>query len=70
MIALSGVRLRKLSRDGTVLADFDTPVSDTRPPGQKSFYGPYDPAISPDGSKLASASTPAGATRSGSPTTW
>ena len=53
MIALTGVRLHKLSRDGTVLADFDTPVSDTRPPGQKSFYGPYDPAISPDGSKLA-----------------
>lgn len=53
MVALTGVRLHKLSRDGTVLADFDTPVSDTRPPGQKSFYGPFDPAISPDGSKLA-----------------
>src|SRR5690349_681402 len=31
MIALTGVRLHKLARDGKVLADFDTPVSDTRP---------------------------------------
>lgn len=53
MIALNGVRLHRLSRDGAVLADFDTPVSDTRPPGQKAFYGPLDPAISPDGQKVA-----------------
>lgn len=53
MIALSGVRLHRLSRAGTVLADFDTPVSDTRPAPSKTFYGPYDPAISPDGSKVA-----------------
>jgi hypothetical protein len=53
MIALKGVRLNKLSRDGTVLADFDTPVSDTRPAPSKTFYGPFDPAISPDGTKVA-----------------
>jgi hypothetical protein len=53
MIALNGVRLHKLARDGKVLADFDTPVSDTRPAPAKTFYGPYDPAISPDGTKVA-----------------
>ena len=53
MIALTGVRLHKLARDGKVLADFDTPVSDTRPAPAKTFYGPYDPAISPDGTKVA-----------------
>src|SRR3954452_10703691 len=53
MVALTGVRLHKLDRQGNVLADFDTPVSDTRPPGAKAFYGPFDPAISPDGTKLA-----------------
>jgi len=53
MIGLKGVRLNKLSRDGQVLADFDTPVSDTRPAPSKTFYGPFDPAISPDGTKVA-----------------
>lgn len=53
MIALSGVRLHKLDRAGHVLANFDTPVSDTRPAPAKTFYGPYDPAISPDGTKVA-----------------
>jgi hypothetical protein len=53
MIALSGVRLRKLDRLGNVLADFDTPVSDTRPAASKTFWGPYDPAISPDGTRVA-----------------
>jgi hypothetical protein len=53
MIALRGVRLNKLDRLGNVLADFDTPVSDTRPAPSKTFYGPFDPAISPDGSKVA-----------------
>ncbi|WP_196189209.1 PD40 domain-containing protein [Conexibacter sp. W3-3-2] len=53
MIALHGVRLRRLDREGRVLADFDTPVSDTRPPGSKVFWGPFDPALSPDGSKVA-----------------
>jgi hypothetical protein len=53
MIALSGVRLHRLSRDGQILADFDTPVSDTRDAPAKTFYGPFDPAISPDGTKVA-----------------
>ena len=46
MIGLSGVRLHKLDRMGTVLANFDTPVSDTRPPAQRVFWGPFDPVIS------------------------
>ena len=53
MVALTGVRLHKLDRLGNVLADFDTPVSDTRPPGERVFWGPFDPAISPDGQKVA-----------------
>ena len=53
MIGLSGVRLHRLDRAGHVLADFDTPVSDTRPAPAKTFYGPFDPAISPDGTKVA-----------------
>ena len=53
MIGLHGVRLHRLDRHGHVLADFDTPVSDTRPAPAKTFYGPYDPAISPDGKKVA-----------------
>jgi hypothetical protein len=53
MIALTGARLHKLSRTGDVLADFATPVSDTRPAPAKTFYGPFDPAISPDGTKVA-----------------
>jgi hypothetical protein len=53
MIALNGVRLHRLARDGSLLANFDTPVSDTRPAPSKTFYGPFDPAISPDGTKVA-----------------
>lgn len=53
MIALHGVRLHRLDRAGKVLADFDTPVSDTRTPPAKVFWGPYDPAISPDGTRVA-----------------
>src|SRR3954466_13275767 len=45
MIALKGVRLNRLDRLGNVTADFDTPVSDTRPAPSKTFYGPFDPAI-------------------------
>ena len=54
-IALTGERLHKLSRDGTVLADFDTPVSDgpRKGPNENYFMGPYEPEISPDG-KLVS----------------
>src|SRR4051812_48394483 len=53
MIALNGIRLHRLDRMGNVLADFDTPVSDARPAPAKTFYGPYDPAISPDGTQVA-----------------
>ena len=53
MIALNGVRLHRLDRLGTVTADFATPVSNNLPAGQKSFWGPYNPAISPDGTKVA-----------------
>jgi hypothetical protein len=53
MIALAGVRLRKLDRYGAVLADFTTPVSDTSPPATRTFWGPFDPQISPDGTKVA-----------------
>jgi hypothetical protein len=52
MIALNGIRLHRLDRMGNVLADFDTPVSGM--PGNASgFSGPYNPAISPDGTKVA-----------------
>ncbi len=53
MIALWGIRLHRLDRFGNLLADFDTPVSDSRPPGARTFYGPFDPAVSPDGTKVA-----------------
>ena len=53
MIGLNGVRLHRLDRTGNVLADFDTPVSDTRPAPSRVFYGPFEPAISPDGTKVA-----------------
>jgi hypothetical protein len=53
MIGLHGINLRKLDRQGNVLADFQTPVSDARPAPAKTFYGPFDPAISPDGTKVA-----------------
>jgi hypothetical protein len=53
MIALHGVRLHRLDRAGNVLANFDTPVSDTRPAPSRTFYGPFDPALSPDGTKVA-----------------
>jgi hypothetical protein len=54
-IALTGERLHRLSRDGKVLADFDTPVSDgpKKGPFENYFMGPYEPEISPDG-KLVS----------------
>jgi hypothetical protein len=52
MIALApGERLHKLSRTGAVLADFTTYVSDGGPVSR--FAGPFNPEISPDGSKVA-----------------
>ena len=61
-IALAGERLHKLDRLGNVLADFATPVSDGPPPPNTPdwsdtktnyFNGPYDPEISPDGTKVS-----------------
>jgi WD40 repeat protein len=53
-IALTGERLHKLSRDGTVLADFATPVTDgpKKGPNENYFMGPYEPEISPDGTRV------------------
>jgi len=50
-----GERIQKLSRTGQVLADFPTYVSDGSPVGGAvtQFHGPFDPEISPDGSKIA-----------------
>lgn len=56
MIALApGERLHKISRDGTVLADFLTPISDGAPQSGpiNKFHGPFNPQISPDATKVA-----------------
>ena len=56
MIALApGEKLHKLGRDGTVLAEFLTPISDGAPPAGpiNKFHGPFNPQISPDGTKVA-----------------
>ncbi len=51
MIALHGKRFHLLSRWGDVLADF-TPVGDGTA-GSITLTGPFSPAISPDGTKVA-----------------
>lgn len=51
LVALHGVRLHRMDRTGRVLADFDTPVSTNGPTG--TFTGPFNPALSPDGTKLS-----------------
>jgi hypothetical protein len=56
MIALApGERLHKLSRTGQVLADFLTYISDGAPQagGVNQFHGPFNPELSPDGTKVA-----------------
>jgi hypothetical protein len=56
MIALvAGEKLRKLGRDGTVLGEFITPISDGAPQSGpiNKFHGPFNPQISPDGTKVA-----------------
>ena len=53
LIALTGRRLHRLSPTGALLADFATPVSFSSGPNQSTFYGPFDPQISPDGTKVA-----------------
>jgi hypothetical protein len=57
MIATHGTRLHWLGRDGAVNADFYTPVS-TGPGAQngsdgRQWFGPFDPKLSPDGTKVA-----------------
>src|SRR6187455_2485629 len=52
-IALAGRRLHRIDRNGKVLADFSTPVSEGEPSEDSSYYmGPFDPEISPDGTKV------------------
>jgi hypothetical protein len=52
---VGGEKIQKLSRTGQVLAEFSTYVSDGSPVGGPvtQFHGPFDPEISPDGSKIA-----------------
>src|SRR5829696_6034219 len=52
MVALHGDHIRHLERDGRVIADIATPVSTTTDPTMQ-FKGPFDPAISPDGTRVA-----------------
>src|SRR5919106_1929340 len=51
MIALNGTRFHLLNRYGDVLADFAPVAPGTA--GTITMNGPYDPAISPDGTKVA-----------------
>ena len=55
MVALAGERLRTLSRDGRVLADIPTFVSDGAPQAGPvtQFHGPFSPEVSPDGRLVA-----------------
>src|SRR3954453_12807944 len=52
-VALAGRRLRHIDRTGRVLADFTTPVSAEKTDDDTSYFmGPFDPEISPDGTKV------------------
>jgi hypothetical protein len=51
-IALAGRNLHRIDRQGNVLADFSTPVSGDTGPDDSKFVGPFDPEISPDGTKV------------------
>ena len=53
LIGLNGRRLHRIARDGTILADFSTPVSGEANGSGVVFEGPFDPVISPDGTKVA-----------------
>jgi hypothetical protein len=53
LIGLYGRRLHRIAQDGTILADFMTPVSGEQDREDSHFEGPFDPAISPDGTKVA-----------------
>ena len=52
LAALHGDRIAYLDQQGNVLADIQTPVSTTNDP-TRSFQGPFDPVISPDGKRIA-----------------
>lgn len=52
MVALRGDHIVHLERDGRVIADILTPVSTSTDPTMQ-FKGPFDPAISPDGTRVA-----------------
>jgi hypothetical protein len=43
IIALHDFDLPRLDRQGTVLADFTTPVGDGREPALRQFRGPFQP---------------------------
>ncbi|MDW5598609.1 hypothetical protein VSS74_29885 [Conexibacter stalactiti] len=55
MVALAGERLHTLARDGRLLADIPTFVSDGAPQAGPvtQFHGPFTPEISPDGKLIA-----------------
>jgi hypothetical protein len=55
MVALAGERLHTLARDGRVLSDVPTFVSDGAPVAGPvtQFHGPFSPEISPDGKLVA-----------------
>jgi hypothetical protein len=54
LIGLYGRRLHRIApQDGRILADFATPVSGEQNGNSVVFEGPFDPAISPDGTKVA-----------------
>ncbi|MDA0185763.1 hypothetical protein OJ997_35995 [Solirubrobacter phytolaccae] len=52
MAALRGDKIRHLERDGSVIAEILTPVSTSTDPTMQ-FKGPFDPAISPDGTRVS-----------------
>lgn len=51
LVAVHGNRIAHLERDGRVISDILTPVSN--PGGTQTFMGPYDAQISPDGKKVS-----------------
>lgn len=55
MVALAGERLHTLGRDGRLLADIPTFVSDGAPLAGPvtQFHGPFTPEVSPDGRLIA-----------------
>ena len=51
LVAVHGNRIAHLERDGRVISDILTPVSD--PGGTRQFFGPYDAQVSPNGKKVS-----------------